>query len=714
MRQPAPDLTPLRASDPRTIPPFTVHGRLGAGGMGVVYGATGPDGRWAAIKVVRDEFSGEPEFRARFAAEVELMLRVRALCVAPVLAHDAHAEHPWYATAYLPGPTLARRVRVGGPLPAGQARVVAAGIAEAVAAIHAAGVVHRDLKPANVILAPDGPKVLDFGIARAADLTSHTRTGGLIGSPAWMSPERYRGDSGPEADVFAWGAVAAYTATGRSPFGEGGAETLMYRILHEEPDLDGLPAELAEPVRRALAKDPALRPRASELVHAVAGVPREQDDTTIVTGLIRAHWDQGDTAPGGRPTGAPPGAPTPLPGNGPSPAPGGPPPHGPVPPGGLRPAGAAPPPRRRRVWPLALGAGALAVTLVGGVGVTALLLDGLRGVEGDDGTGDFDAAVAPSAEPSTLSGVVTGSGSTFLGPTLEAWAAQYGERQPGAEISYQPVGSGAGAQEFVDGATDFGSSEAPLTADQAAAAEEARGCPVVQFPVLTGSVAIIHNIEDGEEVTLSAQALADIFSGRVTDYGDLADSEFTGPDGYSGPITAVRHDDGASTAQVFERYLETEAEWAPGGWGESVRVASGDEGVAEMVAQTPGAIGFANVARAQEMGLYVASLYGPEQQVLFPEGEAARAAAEQIDLTGGDFSLTGRVTGDGYPIMRVNHVFAYECGYDDGVGEVMRDFWTYSLGQEGADLAEGTGNLPLPPEVAEGVLERVALIGSSS
>ncbi|CAL9472799.1 Serine_threonine-protein kinase PknD [Nocardiopsis dassonvillei] len=705
MHHPAPDLTPLRESDPRVIPPFTVHGRLGAGGMGVVYGATGPDGRWAAIKVVRDEYAGEPEFRARFAAEVELMLRVRALCVAPVLAHDARAEHPWYATAYLPGPTLARRVRVGGPLPAGQARVVAAGIAEAVAAIHAAGVVHRDLKPANVILAPDGPKVLDFGIARAADLTSHTRTGGLIGSPAWMSPERYRGDSGPEADVFAWGAVTAYTATGRSPFGEGGAETLMYRILNEEPDLAGLPGELADPVRLALSKDPAERPRAAELVHAVAGTSGEVDDTTVVTGLIRAHWDQGDTAPGGPPTGAPAGA-APA-----SPAGHGPPPGGAA--GGWGPPPAVPPApgtrRKRRVWPLALGAGAVAVTLVGGVGLAASLLDG-GGEPGGGGPdeGFADPPVPSAADPSTLSGVLTGSGSTFLGAPVDAWAQGYLEMQPGVEVSYDPNGSGAGVDEFIAGGTDFGSSEAPLTEEQREEAEAARGCPVVQFPVVTGAVAVVHNLGEDVRPMLDRESLAAVYQGEVTDVHGLF-----GP-GYgleNVDLVPVRHDEEASTARVFEDYLAGAPAWS-GSWADSVRVGSGDEGVHGIVSATPGAIGFVNASYAELHGLPAASLTGEGTEDIELNEETTRAAAEQIDLSGDDFSLTGRVTGGAYPIMRVNHVFAYECGYESGTAAALRDFWTYALGEEGAALAAGVGYTPLPPAVADGVAERIALIGT--
>ena len=251
---PRPTMSDLTDGDPRQVGGFHVRGRLGAGGMGVVYAATDHYGNWAAVKVVREDYTNDPEFRVRFAREVDLMRRVRARCVAPLLAAGPDDARPWYATAYVAGPTLHQHVSRNGPLPLPAARALAAGLAEAITAIHQAGIVHRDLKPANVILAQDGPKVLDFGIARAADETALTRTGGLIGSPGWVSPERFRGQTGPEADVFSWGALVAYAALGRPPFGTGGAETLMYRVLNAEPDLAGLPDQLRPVVTAALAK----------------------------------------------------------------------------------------------------------------------------------------------------------------------------------------------------------------------------------------------------------------------------------------------------------------------------------------------------------------------------------------------------------------------------------------------------------------------------
>lgn len=289
---PPPRLAPLEAQDPTSIPPFEVKGRLGAGGMGIVYGAVAPDGAWVAIKVIREEYTADPGFRARFSREIDLVQRVRARCIAPVLAAQTSVARPWYATAFVPGPTLSERVGSAGALSLAQARVLAVGMAEAIAAIHAAGVVHRDLKPANVILADDGPKVLDFGIARAVDETALTGTGQLVGSPGWVSPERFRGDSGPEADVFSWGALVAYATTGRPPFGAGSAETLLYRVLHESPDLGGVPQEFAEPVARALAKDPAQRPTPVELARWCS--TEEHSDTLEVTRLaetaIARHW----------------------------------------------------------------------------------------------------------------------------------------------------------------------------------------------------------------------------------------------------------------------------------------------------------------------------------------------------------------------------------------------------------------------------------------
>lgn len=285
----------LERADPGRVGGYRLTGRVGAGGMGVVYTGLASDGRQVAVKVIRAEYAADPGFRARFAREVELMARVRNPSIAAVLDADTGAARPWLVTEYVPGPTLDQQVREHGPLAAGRVRTLALGVAEALAAVHAAGIVHRDLKPANVVLSPDGPKVLDFGIARAADETSLTRTGVLVGSSGWISPEQYRGeDPGTAADLFALGALLAFAATGRPPFGTGTAEAVAFRVLQDEPDLSPVPEELRGLVTRCLAKDPADRPSASELVDALAGQWSPEDalaPTAVLTRLITEEWD---------------------------------------------------------------------------------------------------------------------------------------------------------------------------------------------------------------------------------------------------------------------------------------------------------------------------------------------------------------------------------------------------------------------------------------
>ncbi|MFE1102243.1 serine/threonine protein kinase [Nocardiopsis alba] len=258
-------VTPATGTDPERFGDYRVVGRIGAGGMGAVYAGVTGVGRAAAVKVVHSQFAADPEFRARFAREVGLVSRVRATCAPAFLGADTEAATPWMATEYVPGLTLRQHVNRNGPLAGGMLTAFAVGLAEALTAIHAAGVVHRDLKPGNVILSPEGPKVLDFGIARAADGTVLTATGGLHGTPGWVSPEQYEGaDATGYSDMFAWGGLVALAATGRNPFGKGAVDGIIHRSRYEEPDLDGVPEHLSSLVRRSLSKDPGDRPRADE------------------------------------------------------------------------------------------------------------------------------------------------------------------------------------------------------------------------------------------------------------------------------------------------------------------------------------------------------------------------------------------------------------------------------------------------------------------
>lgn len=261
----------LRPEDPPQVGAYRLLGRLGGGGMGTVFLGRTVGGRNVAVKLIRGEYTADEEFRRRFRQEVAAARRVNGRWTPPVLDADTEGGRPWVATAYVPGPDLAQAIKRFGPLPVDTVRTLGAGLAEGLLAVHGAGLVHRDLKPSNVLLSLDGPRMIDFGIARALDGTGAalTQTGTVIGSPGYMSPEQATGTvAGPPSDVFSLGAVLAATATGRAPFGEGPtAVAVMYRVLHEQPDLDGLPDALRDIVVACLNKDPAGRPTPQQ-IHA--------------------------------------------------------------------------------------------------------------------------------------------------------------------------------------------------------------------------------------------------------------------------------------------------------------------------------------------------------------------------------------------------------------------------------------------------------------
>jgi eukaryotic-like serine/threonine-protein kinase len=248
-------------------------GRLGQGGMGQVFLGVSPGGRPVAVKAIRPELASDPQFRIRFAREVAAARQVSGMFTAMVVGADVDGPIAWLATAYVPGPSLAEAVNEHGPLPESSLLALAAGLAEALAAIHAAGVTHRDLKPSNVLLAEDGPRVIDFGISRAAESTTLTQTGLTIGSPGFMSPEQAVGtEVGPPSDIFSLGTVLAFAATGQGPFGGGTTASLLYRVVHETPDLNGVPAAVRPLIERCLVKEPARRPTAVALLDAVGAL----------------------------------------------------------------------------------------------------------------------------------------------------------------------------------------------------------------------------------------------------------------------------------------------------------------------------------------------------------------------------------------------------------------------------------------------------------
>ncbi|MGK4585383.1 serine/threonine-protein kinase [Kitasatospora sp. HPMI-4] len=264
----------LTADDPREVGGYRLYARLGAGGMGRVYLSYTPGGRPVALKVVRPELAEDPEFRARFAQEVASARRIHGLFTAQVVDAGVETATPWLATTYVPGPSLHQVVQRFGPLPERTVLLLIAGIAEALQAIHATGVVHRDLKPGNVLIAADGPRVIDFGIARAADASALTGAGLRIGSPAYMAPEQAMGRAAtPATDVHALGALAVHVAGGIPPFGNGPDPAALYRTVHEEPDLSRVPEGLHELLLRCLAKQPEHRPTTAEVIAAARNHP---------------------------------------------------------------------------------------------------------------------------------------------------------------------------------------------------------------------------------------------------------------------------------------------------------------------------------------------------------------------------------------------------------------------------------------------------------
>ncbi|WP_433179877.1 protein kinase domain-containing protein [Actinoallomurus sp. CA-150999] len=260
----------MRPEDPREIGSYRLLGRLGGGGMGQVFLGRSPGGRPVAVKVLLPGLAADDGFRRRFDQEIEAARRVGGFHTAPVVDADPTAAPPWLVTAYIPGPSLREAVEAYGALPRRAVLALGAGLAEGLAAIHACGLVHRDLKPGNIILAADGPRIIDFGIARAMDAARITAAGAALGTPGFMSPEQIHGDGdlGPACDVFALGSVLTFAATGRGPFDGGSAASTGYRVLHAEPDLDAVPPPVRDLVVACLAKDPAARP-------AVADVLRE-------------------------------------------------------------------------------------------------------------------------------------------------------------------------------------------------------------------------------------------------------------------------------------------------------------------------------------------------------------------------------------------------------------------------------------------------------
>ena len=293
-------LEPLAPGDPLKVGGYELRARLGSGGMGRVYLGFSAAGRAVAVKVVHPALAGDQEFRARFRREAAAAQAVSGAYTASVVAAGPDDDPPWLATVFVPGPSLAEAVADGGPLPAASVWRLAAGLVEALQALHSRGLVHRDLKPANVLLAVDGPRVIDFGISRALEATSVTATGTTVGTPSFMSPEQAEGGPPePAGDVFSLGGVLAFAATGAAPFGDGSPAEVLYRVVHSAPALDGIPVPLRDLVSGCLAKAPAARPPLSRLAAAIAAAAPAAAVSSptsfwpdALTDLIRAYHDR--------------------------------------------------------------------------------------------------------------------------------------------------------------------------------------------------------------------------------------------------------------------------------------------------------------------------------------------------------------------------------------------------------------------------------------
>ncbi|MEU9455309.1 serine/threonine-protein kinase [Streptomyces sp. NPDC048277] len=299
-------MTPQRntgAGAEAELPEYAGHYRLesclGSGGMGVVHLARSTSGLKLAVKVVHAEFAKDREFRGRFRQEVAAARKVSGAFTAPVVDADPEAERPWMATLFIPGPTLSEHVKRNGPMPPAQLRRLMVGLAEALRDIHRVGVVHRDLKPSNVLLAEDGPKVIDFGISRPKDSELRTETGKLIGTPPFMAPEQFRRprEVGPAADIFALGSVLVHAATGSGPFDSDSPYVVAYQVVHDEPDITGVPEELAPLVLQCLAKEPEDRPTPDELMRGLRSLSASYDTQAFIPAQRAVSAEDGsDTA----------------------------------------------------------------------------------------------------------------------------------------------------------------------------------------------------------------------------------------------------------------------------------------------------------------------------------------------------------------------------------------------------------------------------------
>ncbi|MCL2734120.1 MAG: substrate-binding domain-containing protein, partial [Actinomycetia bacterium] len=731
----------LLEGDPTSIGGYRLERRLGAGGMGVVFLGRSVSGRQLAIKVVRPELVTDEGFRIRFGREVEAARQVSGAFTAPVVDADADAEPPWLATLFVPGPSLHEHITTGGPLAADAVRQLAAGLVEALRDIHRGGLIHRDLKPANVLLADDGPRVIDFGIARAVTAAPLTSTGVLIGTPGYMAPELFRtGNSGAAGDVFALGAVLVFAATGHGPFDGGSAYGIGYRVVHEEPDLAGLDPALRPLVEQCLAKEPEARPTVEELLAALSA---PLDD---LAAPAAARTDSPPPAPSAPPVPAappiPPAAGTPTrPDTHPAappatfvpPAPAGefgPPPTVTAPTPGIPPARPAgpppghPTPRRPKRTALLASAAVLAVAAA----VTVPLLATRHG-SGDHPSADAPAKGGTSSTPSSshlpdpgasalpdsagfscagARGSLNGAGSALVMPVMERWTADFQQQCPGATLNYSPTGANAGLTSFLAGQTDFAIDDTPLDAKslQQSKARCGAGGQAVDLPLAATLEEIVYNVPGVTDLVLDAPTLAKIFNGKITHWNDPALATLNpGTALPSSAIVPVNRRDSSSSNRVMTTYLSGAAASAwpyppgtswPGKAGVSV---TGSTGVLQKVTTTEGGIGYADLTSG--LKLSTARIATGAGQPVPPNSRNATAFLGHAHTggPGGDLVLSpvyGSTWPNTYPLALTSYAVVCSKGNNAASLATLKAFLAYVTGTPGRSDTSAVGRAPMP------------------
>ncbi|MEV4315074.1 serine/threonine-protein kinase [Actinocrispum sp. NPDC049592] len=659
----------LGKNDPTEVGGYPVHGVLGDGGMGRVYLCSRPeDGSPVAVKVVRAEYAGDTAFRKRFQQEVETARLVQGKYTVPVLDADTRAEQPWLATAFVPGPSLQEAVERDGPQRPAAVLLLVSEVAEALRTIHAAGVVHRDLKPANVILSPSGPKVIDFGIARATEVTSITATGMVPGTPAYMAPEHLRGgEVTPAGDVFALGVLANFAATGRLAFGGGGDMSVPYRILQEPPDLTGCPEPLRAIVVRCLDKDPLRRPTPDEVVRLCAGAMMSSvSGSTEIVGATS---------------------------------------------------------RSRRRW---LVAGAIAATIAVIAGV--LLVDplGLRSSESSGaqlgGTGGTPTSTSQAPIRCGGKQYLEGAGDSEQVLVIDKFEEAYGKRCDGAKVQYKNDLSKSGVKRFVEGDVDFAGSEYVLpAAELAQATARCQGNPPWHLPMVVKATAIIYHLDGVPGLVLNGEVAAKIFNGTIKTWNDPAIKALNGSANLPQlPIQVFHLSKGYRDNAIFQSYLKVASH---GAWateaGETFTGGTGTEmrttvDLADKIRARSGSIGYDGWQEG-DRGYSVARIDSGTGAVPLTRETAANAiTADKIAGAGNDLVLNldavrSAPPAGAYPLVYVSYYVVCSKGYDAPTATALKAFLTVAATDAQGTL-EGTWGVTLSPSLRARMLQAVGAI----